>query len=151
MGFWKKKEEETAPSPVARWLACKITDLKEWWVKLMVKLTAKLSLSQQKMGFAILGLLCCFYCTFLIVQGFTTVKSGQKTIPVNSISRPESPKAVTSGDEHGEQEIRRIKHLFYVMDSLKHDPHGRRQYDSIAAYRPGLLDTLKKLEEYYKN
>lgn len=150
MGFWKKKKEKATPGPVVRWLAGKIENIKERWVKLMVKMTAKLSLSQQKVGFVMLGFLCCSYCIFLIVQGFTTVKSNKKTIPVNSISRPESSKAAASRNEQDGQEIRRIKHLFYVMDSLKNDPYGRRQYDSIATYRPGLLDTFKKLEDYYK-
>lgn len=149
MGFWKKKKEETASSPVARWLADKIRNLKERWVWLMVNLTAKFSLNQQKVGFMMLGVLCCSYCTFLIVHGFTNVKSSKKLIPVNSISRPESPKAATTVDEYDVQEVRRIKHLSYVMDSLKKDPHGRRQYDSVVMCRPGLLDTLKKLKEYY--
>lgn len=150
MGFWKKKEKETIPGPVARWLADKMGKLKEWWVKLMVKLTAQLSLSQQKVGFVMLGLLGCSYCTFLIVQGFITVKNSRDTITVNSISRPEAPKAAKIREEPDEHEIRHIKHLLYVMDSLKNDPYGRGQYDSIATYRAGLLDTLKKLEEYYK-
>lgn len=150
MVFWKKKKEEPpTPGPVARWLAGKIENIKEWWVKVMVKLTAKLSINQQRVGFAMLGLLCCSYCTFLVMQGFT-VKSHKKTIPVNSISRLVSPKVTTSNDEYDKQEFSRIENLFYVMDSLKNDPEGKKQYDSIATYRPGLLDTLKKLEDYYK-
>lgn len=115
----------------------------------MVKLAAKLSLKQQKVVFVMLCLLCCAYSTFLIIQGFTA-NSDQKAIPVNSISRPDSPKPVVKKEGDEKYEMERVKHLLFVMDSLRNDPHGRYQYDSIIKHRPGLLDTLRKLEDYYK-
>ena len=149
MGFWKRKKQETAPGPVAIWLVEKKRNVKEWWVRQMLKLAGRLSISQQKIVFIMLCLLCCAYSSFLVLKGFTVVNH-TKAIPIHSISRPDSPKQIfrNEGDESGE--IARIKQLLYSIDSLKNSPSGKPQYDSILRYRPGVLDTLKMLEEYYK-
>ena len=149
MGFWKRKKQETAPGPVTIWLVEKKRNVKEWWVRQMVKLAGRLSISQQKIVFIMLCLLCSAYSSFLIVEGFTVIKN-TKAIPVNSISTPDSRKPIIKSDGDESDEIARMKHLLFVMDSLKNTPSGKPQYDSIVRYRPGLLDTLKMLEEYYK-
>ncbi|ALM50167.1 hypothetical protein AMR72_15455 [Flavobacterium psychrophilum] len=148
MGFWKKKKQETAPGPVAFWLMEKKRNVKEWWVKQMVNLSSKLSISQQKILFIVICIFCCGYSSFLILQGFSVIND-TKAIPINSIARPDSRKPIIKKEDHKSGEIARIRYLLSIMDSLKDNPSGKPQYDSIVRYRPGLLDTLKKLEEYY--
>ncbi len=36
------------------------------------------------------------------------------------------------------------------MDSLSADPSGKRIYDSIQQYRPGLMDSIRQIEDYYQ-
>ncbi|MFP9114789.1 hypothetical protein ACLI1A_12680 [Flavobacterium sp. RHBU_3] len=149
MVFCKQKKQETPTSPVAIWLVEKKRNIKEWWVRQMVKLAGRLSISQQKIVLIVLCLFCCAYSSFLVIKGFTVVNH-TKAIPIHSISRPDSRKPIIKCDGDESDEIARMKHLLFVMDSLKNTPSGKPQYDSIVRYRPGLLDTLKMLEEYYK-
>ncbi|MCV9926315.1 hypothetical protein OIU83_01520 [Flavobacterium sp. LS1R49] len=37
------------------------------------------------------------------------------------------------------------------MDSLERSPTGKKTYDSIVRFRPGLLDSLKLVEYYYES
>ena len=46
--------------------------------------------------------------------------------------------------------IYRIEKFRLLMDSLKNDPEGRRFYDSIRRARPGLFDSINKVEQLYK-
>lgn len=47
-------------------------------------------------------------------------------------------------------EVENITNFSIYLDSLKESEEGRKIYDSIKNYRPGLLDSLVFIENYYK-
>ena len=47
-------------------------------------------------------------------------------------------------------EYLRIHGFKIFLDSLAADAYGRSIYDSIVAQRPGLMDSLRMIEEYYQ-
>lgn len=47
-------------------------------------------------------------------------------------------------------EIENFAHFRFYLDSLKESAKGIRIYDSINYYRPGLLDSLVLIENYYR-
>ena len=66
------------------------------------------------------------------------------------------PKAPGKSPEHlrgpfvSRDEYVRIHGFKIFLDSLASDPNSRTIYDSIVARRPGLVDSLKMIEEYYQ-
>jgi len=46
--------------------------------------------------------------------------------------------------------LERIQLFRERLDSLKNDPQGRLFYDSFQQARPGLFDSLRQLEQYYR-
>lgn len=48
-----------------------------------------------------------------------------------------------------DQELRDIRWFRHYLDSLQWSAKGRAIYDSIARYRPGLLDSLAFIEQQY--
>jgi hypothetical protein len=149
MGLWNKKKKETPPNPMALWLKEKTARLKAHWALAMAKLAARLSLQQQKATTILFCLLVSAYCVFLIVQGLTE-SSKTIVVPVRAISKPVAPKGEVLQSSF-ESEREHVTKLISMMDSLQQDTRGRVKYDSIRRFRPGLLDTLKILEQYYKN
>ncbi|ULT38451.1 hypothetical protein KRR40_25400 [Niabella defluvii] len=49
-----------------------------------------------------------------------------------------------------EAEYSRIKRFRVYMDSLARSPAGRTLYDSIIYHRPGLMDSVRFIENYYQ-
>ena len=45
--------------------------------------------------------------------------------------------------------IERIRVFHHLMDSLKNDPSGRRVFDSLRQARPGLFDSIDRVEQLY--
>jgi len=77
-----------------------------------------------------------------------------KTINVQPIRVPDY--AVIPGDPLPEQEtvltgdeVRHIQRFQSYLDSLRQTEQGKRTYDSIARFRPGLLDSLAFIQQFY--
>ncbi|WP_163400665.1 hypothetical protein [Flavobacterium fluviatile] len=49
------------------------------------------------------------------------------------------------------QEYKRILRFRFYLDSLASSSSGRKMYNSIQIFRPGLLDSLVFIENYYKS
>jgi len=47
--------------------------------------------------------------------------------------------------------IRRLERGRRYLDSLAQTPSLKEKFDSLKLARPGLLDSLKQAEDYYKN
>jgi predicted PurR-regulated permease PerM len=89
---------------------------------------------------------------YLIVNSFSTDTT--ESITITPISKPTN--AVSFENETIQQnaaisksEFERIIRFREYMDSLGRSPTGKKLYDSIAQYRPGLLDSLAIVEHYY--
>ncbi len=89
---------------------------------------------------------------YLIVKSFSINTTKNVTIipitkPTGSIDLKEKPielKTIIS-----KAELERVAHFRRYMDSLGRSPIGKKTYDSIVLNRPGLLDSLTMLENYY--
>ena len=52
--------------------------------------------------------------------------------------------------EVSEAEYSRIKKFRMYMDSLARSPSGKILYKSITRHRPGLMDSVRFIENYYQ-
>ncbi|PZR29093.1 MAG: hypothetical protein DI535_03505 [Citrobacter freundii] len=122
--------------------------VRDRWVKLMQRLTGRMSMRKQKAGMVICTLLSACYSVWVIISGFQ-----QKTnfsLPIDNIKKPgyitspalEDPRS-TSDLPQGER--LRLQSFVNYMDSLLLSPAGKTLYDSIHNVRPGLLDSVRQL------
>lgn len=92
------------------------------------------------------------YSIYLTVSAFSGKKS--RSITITPIKKPKH--AVETGDAHTEAtevsgaEYARIKKFRVYMDSLAQSPSGKNLYDSITSHRPGLMDSVRFIENYYQ-
>jgi hypothetical protein len=144
----KSRKTKQAESPLMHHLKLKVLHLQRAFALEMQKLTARLSLSQQKWIAVVLGLLAGACCTSLVVSGLT---KGQAPVlaPVPAISRPVYPADLPPARKSADRGRENVQQLRGYIDSLRAGGEGRLRYDSIREFRPGLLDTLNILEQYY--
>lgn len=89
---------------------------------------------------------------YLIVNSFSNNKSRNITIapitkPTNHIPLKEKPPELNT--IISKTEFEKITNFRKYMDSLGRSPTGKKTYDSIVSGRPGLLDSLTIIENYY--
>ena len=100
------------------------------------------------LGFIVFTGSCSIY---LIVSSFSDTSKNITitpiTKPTNSIALKETPIALNT--IISKAELEKVKRFRRYMDSLGRSPTGKKTHDSIVRYRPGLLDSLTMLENYY--
>lgn len=89
---------------------------------------------------------------YLIVTSFSG--NTTKNITVIPITKPTNSVALKEKDIElktiiSKVELEKINHFRRYMDSLERSPTGKKIHDSIVLCRPGLLDSLSILENYY--
>jgi len=89
---------------------------------------------------------------FLIVNSFSGNTNRNITVtpitkPTNLVPTKEKPRELNT--IISETEFEKITRFRKYMDSLGRSPAGKKTYDSIVSGRPGLLDSLTILENYY--
>ena len=89
---------------------------------------------------------------YLIVKSLSGNTS--KSITVTPITKPTN--AIPFENEImqlnatiSKTEFEKIIHFRRYMDSLGRSPTGKKRYDSILYYRPGMLDSISIVEQYY--
>ena len=89
---------------------------------------------------------------YIAMSSFTPGKG--KAPPITPIKKPkhviETGEAMVISTKLSEDEYSRIKKFRLYMDSLARSPGGQRIYDSIIASRPGLMDSVRFIEDYYQ-
>jgi hypothetical protein len=123
------------------------------WAVWMQRKTEKLSERGKVMMLLIFVLLTGSYSIYLIGKSF----ENQTTLL--SITPIKSPKHFSqSGDEAlrtnsiiSKMEYEKINQFKQYMDSLSHSSTGKVLYDSIVAYRPGLMDSIQIIENMYQS
>jgi len=89
---------------------------------------------------------------YIIVSSLTAKKKTQ--ISITPIRKPkhitETGVSITTSTQLPEDEYNRIKKFRLYMDSLARSPGGKAIYDSITAQRPGLMDSVRFIENYYQ-
>lgn len=92
------------------------------------------------------------YCFYLSLGGFAN--STSDSVKIERIKRPKN--AARVGDmnkpliEIPAAEYNRIRQFRIYMDSLAKSPAGKLQYDNITRHRPGLMDSIRFIENYYQ-
>lgn len=91
---------------------------------------------------------------YLIVTSFSG--NTAKNITVIPIIKPTSSVPLKENDIElhpiiSKAELEKIIRFRRYMDSLGRSPTGKKMHDSIVLYRPGLLDSLLILENYYNS
>ncbi|WP_163408133.1 hypothetical protein [Flavobacterium ajazii] len=89
---------------------------------------------------------------YLIVKSFSGNPTENITVipitkPANAIPLKEKP--LELNEVISKTEFEKIASFRKYMDSLDRSPTGKKTYDSIVSERPGLLDSLTIIENYY--
>jgi predicted PurR-regulated permease PerM len=89
---------------------------------------------------------------YIMVNSFSA--NTTKSITITPISKPTNVvpfenETIQQNATITKAEFERIIRFREYMDSLGRSPTGKKLYDSIVQYRPGLLDSLAIVEHYY--
>ena len=148
----KRKNTSEQPATVAKGLQSGYRCLKSGWAAWMTKHTAGFSPSTWKVILIVFILSSGGYNIYLAVNAI--VSKPKKSISVTSIKKPahatETGDANTTAPQVSEAEYMRIRKFRTYMDSLARSPSGKIIYDSITRHRPGLMDSVRLVENYYE-
>ncbi|MFV8347567.1 hypothetical protein [Flavobacterium sp. ZB4P13] len=93
-------------------------------------------------------------CSIYVMIDSFSETTDSSTINITPIAKPIN--TMRTGDEKDEikvsiskAEFEKTVHFRRYMDSLGRSPTGKKLQDSIIQYRPGLLDSLTIVENYY--
>jgi len=148
----KQRKAEEQPHIVAAGSLALYKYVQRIWADMMAKHTGTFSRKTwitSLVLFILFGSGCSIY---LIVRA---ISSEIKTmVPVSQIKKPAHVTETGETDNTSVQETAmeyvRVKQFRLYMDSLARSPSGRIIYDSIIRSRPGLMDSVRFIEIYYK-
>jgi hypothetical protein len=124
------------------------------WAKKMSSITSRLSKGQLLCLLALFVILTGGVCIYIISSSlFNTTSNSIKIISISKSVESYSkllviypkPQSVSG------KEFKRVGRFRIYLDSLARSPAGKRAYDSIDQCRPGLVDSLVFIENYYKS
>lgn len=131
-----------------------IQQLQERFVQLMKAIVNKLGVSQSKIVFVAVLSLTGFYSLYIVGSALLQPKKGIALFKPAAIQQPEiiyqddrnNHRQLTIADSTTAEKIRFLQNYF---DSLqKKQP---KQYDSILQSRPGLIDSIRMLAQFYSS
>lgn len=124
------------------------------WAQWMTKKTAKISLTNLLVIWVFFIAFSGGYSMYLIVTGLSGTGTTNITVtPIAKLLRlsdtddgiPEENSFISTN------EFEKLNHFRIYMDSLARSPAGKKIHDSIVNNRPGLLDSLTVVENYYQS
>lgn len=150
----KEERIEAGKDRLAKGIAGSIIKMQNGFATFMSKRTEKLSSSTMKYMLVVFLLCGSGLSVYFIISAFK--KNGQsKAIKIDRLSVPRyydkngdestQPGFFITKKEH--EEMQAFKNY---MDSLHHTKTGIRIYDSIILNRPGLMDSIHQLEQFYQ-
>ncbi len=152
--FSKRREsnEEPRPNALFRRIQAGYKRLQSGWANWMEKRTKNFS---RHTWFVLLVLFVVFtgsYSAYLAVHAIAD--KGHPSFSITPIKKPkhltETGEAKAAAPDISDAEYNRIKSFRTYMDSLARSPSGKFIYDSITGHRPGLMDSVRFIENYYK-
>jgi hypothetical protein len=148
----KKSNTETKPNVISKGVQAGYKRLQGGWANWMMKHTEKFSRRTWVVLLILFVLSTSTYSAYLTVRAFT--KKAANSITITPIKKPkhvtETGEAPIEAAEVSEAEYSRIKKFRVYMDSLARSPSGKTLYDSITRHRPGLMDSVRFIENYYQ-
>ncbi len=152
--FVKRKTSGAEPRPnaisggIQKGYKC----LQSGWANWMMRRTEKFS---RRTWLVLLILFVLSTSTFSIYLAVNAVAGkSSRSIVITPIKKPKH--ALETGESNRESvevshaEYNRIKKFRAYMDSLVRSPSGKILYDSITNDRPGLMDSVRYIENYYQ-
>ncbi len=140
--------KQKAACRIALW----ILKLQTAFAKFMDKKINPLSAKRKKVLLYTFCLLCSSYFLWLALAPLME-KRKKDVIKIEKIQFPK-PQPKYNDDLNNAlispQEYQRIHSFKLYLDSLASDKEGRAVFDSITSEHPGLMDSLKLIEEYYQ-
>lgn len=122
------------------------------WAAWMTRRTAGFTRSTWRILLSLFVALFGGYSVYLAVNGFTARQA--KSISITPIKIPrhatETDQAPIVAPQVPAGEYERIKRFRIYMDSLARSPTGKATYDSIIKHRPGLMDSVRFIENQYQ-
>jgi hypothetical protein len=122
------------------------------WANWMMKRTENFSKCTWLMLLALFVLSVSVYNIYLVVSSINA--KGSASFSITPIKKPkhltETGEINKTNVEIHESEYNRIKNFRTYMDSLARSPSGKILYDSITMHRPGLMDSVRFIENYYQ-
>lgn len=148
----KKEDTQTKGNSIAKGAASIYIRLQTRWAKWMEKRTESFSKGNWTVLLVLFVLLSGGYSTYMLLSSFITKE--RKAFSITPISKPGH--LTETGDVKAqallipETEYRRIHNFRIYMDSLARSPSGKATYDSITYRRPGLMDSVRTIDNYYQ-
>ncbi|MDX9880548.1 MAG: hypothetical protein RBS73_00690 [Prolixibacteraceae bacterium] len=146
----QKEEQKTSKGSLAAGILYK--RIRSAWAAWMARRTAGFTRSTWRILLSLFVVLFGGYSVYLAVNGFTARQA--KSISITPIKIPrhatqtgDTPKAAPQLSEAGYSRIRQFR---IYMDSLARSPTGKATYDSIIKHRPGLMDSVRFIENQYQ-
>lgn len=127
--------------------------IQDKWAKKMSSITANLSKSSLTYFFFLFLTVSACLNIYIILKGFSNSTSDSiKVVPLSKSININKKLFILKPTQGlvSEKELKRILLFRSYLDSLEKTPFGRQSYDSISHYRPGLIDSLVFIENYYK-
>lgn len=152
--FPKRKESNSEPKPnaISKGIQARYKRLQGSWADWMMRRTEKFSRRTWVVLLVLFVLSVSTYSVYLAMNAFAG--KGSNSITITPIKKPkyttETGEANKEAVEVSEAEYSRIKKFRVYMDSLTRSPSGRILYDSITSHRPGLMDSVRFIENYYQ-
>jgi hypothetical protein len=124
------------------------------WAEWMTKKTAKLSIRQQRLVFGFF--IACAGCYSIYLISISFLETDSNRITINPIVKPVNTFHADNMKENKNStvikiELDKVIRFRAYIDSLAKSSTGKRVMDSIRAKRPGLLDSLAAIENYYQS
>lgn len=148
----KKNNAELKPNAISKGMQASYKHLQTGWAKWMVKRTQKFSLRTWIVLLILFVLSTSTYSAYIAVSAFTKKESNSITIvPIKKLKHAaETGEPSIEAAEVSEAEYSRIKKFRMYMDSLARSPSGKTLYDSINSHRPGFMDSVRFIGNYYQ-
>lgn len=148
MGRNKRKlpEKDNVRNGLAERIASIILKVQAKWATGIKNITTGLSTRSMKVYVILITMMMTGYTTFIVYSAFS--ETDNQLPRIGNIHKPLIP---TGNQEY--QNIKdtlmllRLKKFHVYMDSLGTSENGRKIRDSLLLKRPGLLDSLNRLEE----
>lgn len=124
------------------------------WAEWMTKQTAKLSVRNQWIVFGFFITCASGYSIYLIFMNCSGTDSNRITVTpiVKPVKTFQTDDATTNKNSAiSKNELDKIIRFRTYMDSLVRSPTGKTVLDSFTDKRPGLLDSLAEIENYYQS
>lgn len=156
-GLFKKRKKDWQPvdrprltDTAAQKGANIIISVQRKWASGMDKLTRHWTGPQKKIALVSFCLLLGAHSGIALYHAFNPKPVKRTIIPVTRIKPPAIQDNTTSTPNLNDPAYLRVKQIHAYLDSLKGSSDGRAKYDSLIQQRPGLMDTIIMIENFYQ-